>query len=91
MKYFQCSKGKELLELEDSKFDTNNITQTNNNVIQKVTIKPANLNEIICHGRRMRELTKDQYDHEYLQRDYVGNGGSGPSDTAEMQRLKINV
>ncbi len=89
MKYFQCSKDKKLLELDDSKFDTNNITQTDGNSIEVVTIKPANLNEIICCGRRMRKLTQDQYDHEVLQRDYVENGGSEPKDTNEMQRLNV--
>lgn len=67
MRYFQCSKEKELKEVSDT----------------------PELSEIVCHDRRMRELTKDQHDHEVLQRDYVENGGSGPKDTNEMQRLNL--
>ncbi len=50
----------------------------------------AQITELIkCHSRRMRELTKNQYDHEVLQRDYIENGGPEPSGTAEMERLNV--
>ncbi len=89
MRYFQCSKDKKFKEVTDDKFETTNITQDDGNQISKVVIKSEHIAEILCCGRRMRELTEDQYDHEVLQRDYVDNGGSGPKDTKEMQRLNL--
>ena len=47
------------------------------------------LPEIVHHERRMRELTKDQFDHETAQRDYVENGGDIPSGTALMGKLNV--
>ena len=67
MKYWQCSKSKEL----------------------KTTGDTPDISEIVSNNRRMRELTKDQYDHEVLQRDYVENGGDAPVDTNEMQRFNL--
>ena len=43
--------------------------------------------DVTCHDRRMRELTKDQFDHETAQRDFVENGGSVPSGTNLMGLL----
>ncbi len=80
MKYFQCSKCKTLLSLDETAAEYQTDSELDN-----IKLTP----DIMCHDRRMRELTEDQYDHEVLQRDYVDNGGDGPSDTAEMQRLNI--
>ncbi len=45
------------------------------------------LPEIVHDERRMRELTKDQFDHETIQRDHVENGGDIPSGTVLMEQL----
>ena len=42
--------------------------------------------EIVCHERRKRELTEDQFDHETVQRAYIG-GGPVPSGTVLMGEL----
>lgn len=86
-KYFQCSKCKILKELEDTKFETKQITQEDDNIINITTIKKDNLNEIICHDRRMRDLTKDQYDHEVIQREHVEHGGPAPLGTNLMNSI----
>lgn len=88
--YFQCSKCKILKELDDTKFETKQITQEDDNIIDITTIKKDNLNEIICHDRRMRELTKDQYDHEVIQRDYIDGKGPAPSSTNLMNSLNLS-
>lgn len=85
--YFQCSKCKILKELDDTKFVTNAITQDDGGTIDITSIKSENLPEIIHHDRRMRELTKDQYDHEVIQREHVENGGPAPSGTNLMNLL----
>lgn len=64
MRYFQCSKSKELASVSDT----------------------PDLSEIVKNGRRMRELTVDQFDHETAQRAYI-DGGPVPTGTAEMERL----
>lgn len=87
MRYFQCSKDKKLKSLPDTYFETITITQTGGTEIEKVNIKSEYLTEILCCGRRMRELSKDKYDHEVLQRDYIENGGPAPKDTELMKKL----
>ena len=57
--------------------------------ILKTTGDIPEISEIVCHYRRMRELTQDQYDHEVIQREYITNGGPAPKDTALMTKLKI--
>lgn len=47
------------------------------------------LSEIVHDGRRMRELSQDQFDHETAQRDYVENSGPVPSGTALMETLNV--
>ena len=88
--YFQCSKCKVLKELDDTKFETNTITQDDDvTTIDITTIKAANLSEIIHCDRRMRDLNKDQYDHEVIQREHVENGGPAPTGTNLMNLLII--
>lgn len=65
MRYFQCSKCKEL---------TTTASDT------------PDLVDIVHHERRMRELTKDQFDHETDQRAYIA-GGEAPLGTALMEKL----
>ena len=84
--YFQCSKCKILKSVDDIKFETKTINQDDGGTIDITDIKIENLSEIVCHDRRMRELSKDQYDHEILQRDYIDNGGSIPKDTELMKK-----
>lgn len=76
MRYFQCSKCKTLKELDETgiKYQTDS---------EFDSIK-FNV-DIICHDRRMRELSKDQYDHEIIQREYVENGGPAPVNTKLME------
>lgn len=74
MRYWQCSKCKKLKETDD--------------VYSITDIKClTKINKELCN-RRMRPLSKDQYDHEIIQRNYVSNAGPAPSGTAEM--IKIN-
>lgn len=42
--------------------------------------------KIVCDGRRMRELSKDQFDHETAQRAYI-TGGAIPENTILMSEL----
>jgi hypothetical protein len=70
-KYYQCSKCKKL----------------------KITSDIIVIEEIVCRdgdpkcNRRMRELTKDQYDHEVIQREHIDNSGPAPTDTAWMNKV----
>ncbi len=78
-KYFQCSRCKKLKELPDDHFDGGVIV---NNIMTSM-IKSEYITETTCleHGRRMREFSKDQYDHEVIQREHVENSGPAPVDT----------
>ncbi len=89
MKYFQCTKCKKLIEMIADKITSRTVNQTDGGTIDIYSVKPENLSEIICHGRRMRELTKDKYDHEIIQRDYIDGKGPAPVDTEHMKKLNI--
>ena len=54
-------------------------------VLASVSDTPE-LSEVVCHERRMRELSQDQFDHETAQRAYIG-GGDVPSGTALMGKI----
>lgn len=63
MKYFQCSRCKKTKELPDTHFD-GQATCTINGVETIVNIvKPEFASDLTCipHGRRMREITEEQY------------------------------
>ncbi len=82
--YFQCSKCKILKTVDDIKFETTVINQDGGGTVDITDIKPENLSEIVCHSRRMRQLTQNQFDHETIQREHVENSGPAPVNTALM-------
>ena len=55
----------------------------------KTTGDTPTTEEVSANNRRMRELTKDQYDHEVIQREHIENAGDAPSGTVLMTELKI--
>ena len=71
------------------KLETKTVEQTGGGSIDLINVKSENLSDIICHGRRMRELSKEKYDHEVIQRNYIDNKGPAPSGTDLMNKLNI--
>ena len=105
MKYFQCSKCKNLVEIDNTKIETRNVEQTDGGNINIEAIKSANISEIICEcgdgaKKRVREFkqrgtntAKMQYDHEVTQRAWIDGGkikGEEPSGTNLMNNLKLS-
>ncbi len=80
MKYFQCGKDKILKQIDETDLKYQTDSEFDN-----IKFTP----DIVCCDRRMRELNKDQYDHEVIQREYVENGGPAPNGTALMGKLGI--
>ncbi len=80
MKYFQCGKCKILKEIDET-----DIKYQTDSEFDNIKFTP----DVVCHSRRLRELTKDQYDHEVVQREYIENAGPAPSGTALMGKLGI--
>ena len=80
MKYFQCSKCKILKTIDETDIKYQTYSE-----LDIIKFTP----DITCHERRMRNLTKDQYDHEIIQRDYIDGKGPAPVNTVLMTEYNI--